>query len=262
MDFIKIGNLKISRLILGSNPFSGFSHQGPNRDMEMMRYYTCNRIKEVLREAEKIGINTIIGRADHHIMRVLMEYWDEGGNLQWIAQTCPELTIEKGIYNAIIGGAKGCFIHGGVMDFLFANNRLEEIPLAIEKIKKAGLIAGVAAHNPEVLLWAEKNLDVDFYMCSYYNPSLRDKDPEHKSNVTERFRKEDRDRMVEVIKILKKPAIHYKIMAAGRNNPEEAISFAAKHMRPQDAVCIGVFIKDKPYILQENLSLLQKYLAS
>jgi len=263
MDFVKIGRLKISRFILGSNPFSGFSHQNPNRDMEMKRYYTCARIKEILREAEKLGINTIIARADHHIIRVLMEYWDEGGGLQWIAQTCPELgTIERGILNAISGGAQGCYIHGGVMDFLFANNRLEDVPPAIEKIKKAGLTAGIAAHNPEVLRWAEENLDVDFYMCSYYIPTLRDKDPEHKSGVVEVFNKEDRDRMVAVIKTLGKPAIHYKVMAAGRNTPEEAISFVAKHLRPQDAVCIGVFTKDKPYMLQEDVALLQKYLAS
>jgi len=263
MGFVNIGALRVSRFILGGNPFSGFSHQNPEKDMEMKRYYTCARIKEVLREAEKLGLNTLVARADHHIIRVLLEYRDEGGKLQWIAQTCPELgTMERGINNAIYGGAQGCYIHGGFMDFLFANNRLDEVPLAIEKIKKAGLPAGIAAHNPKVLEWAEKNLNVDFYMCSYYIPTVRDKDPEHKSGMVEIFSDEDRERMVSVIKNLKRPAIHYKVMAAGRKDPEEAIAFVSKHLRPQDAVCIGIYPKDKPYMLQENLSLLQKYLAS
>ena len=60
-------------------------------DRRMLHYYTSARIKQTFREAEALGINTVIARADHHIMRLLMEYWDEEGSLQWIAQTCPEL---------------------------------------------------------------------------------------------------------------------------------------------------------------------------
>ncbi len=32
MDHAKIGDVTVSRLLLGSNPFSGFSHQGRERD--------------------------------------------------------------------------------------------------------------------------------------------------------------------------------------------------------------------------------------
>jgi len=91
MQQVHIGGLSVSRLIIGGNPFSGFSHQGSARDEEMKHYYTTERIKATLHEAERVGINTHIGRADHHVMRFLLEYWDEGGTLQWIAQTCPEL---------------------------------------------------------------------------------------------------------------------------------------------------------------------------
>ena len=89
MKYVKIGSLSVSRFILGSNPFSGFSHQGEARDREMMKFYTSTRIKETLRLAESLGINSVIGRADKHMIRVLMEYWDEGGKIQWLAQTCP-----------------------------------------------------------------------------------------------------------------------------------------------------------------------------
>ena len=44
----------VSRLIIGGNPFSGFSHQGPGRDDEMLDYYTIDSIKETLRRAEAI----------------------------------------------------------------------------------------------------------------------------------------------------------------------------------------------------------------
>jgi hypothetical protein len=255
---IQIGQLSVSKLIIGGNPFSGFSHQSSERDLEMKRYYTTDRIKQTLRQAEQLGINTHIGRADHHIMRVLLEYWDEGGRIQWIAQTCPELgSIEAGITNAIEGEAKACFIHGGYMDFLFAQNKLDEAIDGVARVKATGMPVGIAGHNPEVFEWAEQHLDVDFYMCSYYNPTPRDEQPEHVSGSTEWFRPEDCDRMARLIQTLGKPVIHYKVLAAGRNTPKEAFAFVARHLRPQDAVCVGVHTRDNPEMLEEDLLLLE-----
>ena len=87
---ITLGSLPISRLILGGNPFSGFSHQTPAKDREMVAYFTTTRIKETLRQAESLGINTLLARTDRHIMRTLQEYWNEGGRIQWIAQTADQ----------------------------------------------------------------------------------------------------------------------------------------------------------------------------
>lgn len=44
MQTVQLGNVTVSRLILGGNPFSGFSHQNPDRDREMLRYYTTDQI--------------------------------------------------------------------------------------------------------------------------------------------------------------------------------------------------------------------------
>lgn len=263
LDIVQFGNLTLSRLILGSNPFSGFSHQGVERDRAMRHYFTTDQIKATFRQAEAFGITTLCARSDHHVMRLLLEYWDEGGTLQWLAQTCPELgTIQRGIQNAINGGAKACYIHGGVMDNLLANNKLDELPECIDTIRNAGLIAGVAGHNPRVFEWAEEHLDVDFYMCCYYNPTSRDTVAEHVHGAAEWFLDEDRQRMVKVIGPLSKPAIHYKVMAAGRNQPEEAFAFAARHLRKNDAVCVGVFPKDNPEMLAEDARILEEQVAA
>ena len=120
--------------MIGGNPFSGFSHQGADRDSEMARYYTVNCIKKTLKQAEELGINTFLGRADRHIIRMLIEYHSEGGTIQWFAQTCPEISsISRSVEEAVNGGAKACYIHGGMMDFLLANNQLEKINAAVEK---------------------------------------------------------------------------------------------------------------------------------
>lgn len=257
---MRLGELDVSRLIIGSNPFSGFSHQGTDRDVEMKHYFTTARIKQTLHQAEEVGISAIIARADHHIMRLLMEYWDEGGSLTWIAQTCPELgPIERGIDNGISGGASAIFIHGGVCDHLLAQGRTHEIPPALQRIRDAGLPAGMAGHNPEVFRWAEENIDADFYMCSYYNSAHRDERAEHISGMPEWFHDEDRDRMVDCIAQLSKPAIHYKVLAAGRKHPSHVFPFVARHLRPTDAVCVGFFPKDNPAMARETAALFQTH---
>jgi len=259
MDTISIGDLKLSRFILGSNPFSGFSHQLPEMDLEMKRYFTTARIKETLREAESLGINTLIGRTDHHIMRLLLEYWDEGGKIQWFAQTCPEVgSSEVCVERASGCGAGACHIHGGVMDFLYAQKKQREIPMIIELIRQKGMKAGIAGHNPQVFLWAEENVDVDYYLCSYYNSAHRDERAEHVSGMKEWFLEQDRKIMTDLIRNLSRPVIHYKIMAAGRNDPKAAFSFAARSMRPGDAVCVGVFPKTNPAMLREDVKLLEE----
>ena len=260
---VSIGPLQISRLILGGNPFSGFSHQSPAEDEAMRHYYTATRIKAELARAERLGITTHIGRADHHIMRLLLEYWDEGGDIQWMAQTCPELgPTMRGVENARRGGAQACYVHGGRMDWLLANDETDEAVEAVAAIRSAGLPAGIAGHNPVVFDWAEANLDCDFYMCCYYNPSDRSTVAQHDPNRTEWFTEEARQKMVARIATLRRPVIHYKIFAAGRNDPREAFAFAARHLRPQDAICIGVCSAAKPDMLDEDVRLFEEAMAA
>ncbi len=259
MEQVKLGGLSVSRFILGGNPFSGFSHQTAEVDQEQLHYYSCEQIKATYREAERLGVNAHVGRADHHIMRVLMEYWDEGGTIQWIAQTCPELgTVERGARNGLRGGAKAVFIHGGSMDFHELNGRLDEIPPVVSMIHDWGLPVGVAGHRPAVFEWAEEHLKCDFYMCSYYDPVPRDTGAENPGAKSgERFRAEDRDRMAATIKLLSKPVIHYKVMAAGRNDPKAAFDYVARTMRDGDAVCVGVHTKHRPNEIAEDIGLLE-----
>ncbi len=261
MLYAQIKNISVSRFILGSNPFSGFSHQSPETDHAMRHYFAAEKIKAVLREAESLGVNTIIARTDFHMLRLMMEYRDEGGTLQLFAQTCPEVgSHEVCIERAFNYGAKACHIHGGVMDNLFAQGRLDEIPPAIERIHEKGMLAGIAAHNHHVIEWAEEHLDVDYFLCCYYNPSPRDKRAEHVAGVTEYYLEEDRQAMTDLIPQLSRPVVHYKIMAAGRNDPQAAFAFAASKMRLNDVVCVGIYPKDNPGILAEDVRLLEESL--
>jgi len=259
MEFVKIADALVSRFIIGGNPFSGFSHVSPEMDLRMKRYYTTARIKQTLADAEALQINTLVARADAHILRVLLEYRDEGGHIQWIAQTCPELRDhEMSIRRAADNDATGCYLHGGYIDTIFAQGRMDELPPLIEKIRERGMAAGIAGHNPDVFRWAEEKLEVDFYMCSYYNPAARDRAGQARPGAEQRFHQQDRKLMTDTIRHLSPPVIHYKVLAAGRNDPREAFAYVAHSMRPGDAVAVGVYTEQAPDMLAQDVRLFQQ----
>ncbi|MHC5056569.1 MAG: hypothetical protein ACYTKD_17880 [Planctomycetota bacterium] len=262
MQSISLAGVGVSRLLLGSNPFSGFSHQGRERDAAMVRHYTAARIKETLFEAERLGITGLVARTDQHVIRLLMEYRDEGGRLKWFAQTCPGVgPTEMCVRRALGAGAVACHVHGGVMDHLVAKGKTDEAKRAVDLIREGGIPAGIAGHNVRVFERAERHLDVDYYMCCYYNPTRRDEDPSHPHGAEEKFRDEDRAAMTALIRALSKPVIHYKILAAGRNDPAEAFRYAARAMRPQDAACVGVFTGDDADMLAKDVALFGKAIS-
>ena len=176
-----------------------------------------------------------------------------------VAQTCPEVgTIERGIMNGIRGKAKACFVHGGLMDNLFAKGELDHLPDCMKMIRDHGMPAGIAGHNPQVHLWARDNLDIDFHMCSYYNPTSRVNRPDYVPGQTEKYDHADRALMVETIPKLHKPVIHYKVMGAGRNDPREALGVVGSCSRANDAVCVGIYTKDRPDEIAQDIALVEE----
>ena len=263
MQTAKIGSVTVSRFIVGSNPFSGFSHQNAERSQQMTHWYTVARIKEVLFKAESLGITALTARTDHHVMRTLMEYRDEGGKLQWFAQTCPGAApTEQCISRAASLNAAACHIHGGVMDQLFEQGDMSGVQPDVDRIRKRGMVAGIAGHNVRVFEWAEKNLDCDYYMCCYYDPTARNQYGEHIAGAQEVFNEEHRSAMLKLIPTLRRPVIHYKILAAGRNDPKEAFATAVRAMRPNDACCVGIFTGDDPKMLDTDVALFEEALRA
>ena len=260
---VTLGGVSVSRFVLGGNPFGGYSHWTVDRDQEMLDWYTMERVKETYRLAEQAGVTAHLGRADNFILRALREHWNEGGGLTWIAQTCPGVgSLMHGVHNAIEGRAKCCFLHGGEMDHRVAHGETAEIFDAIQAIRDAGMAAGVAGHNVKTIQWAVDRLTLDFFMTCYYNPSDRTRHALRDYQDEEQYLAEDRDAMCALIQQLPAPAIHYKVLAAARNDPKAAFEYVAEMYRPGDVVCAGVFTKVNPNMIQEDVDLLEAALRA
>lgn len=254
---VSLGGLEVTRFILGGNPFAGFSHQTRERDAEMRAWYTDERIVETLFAAQSLGVTATISRGDAHMARCLKGYWEQGGTMVWIAQTASEAPTQLDAARSCVdSGASACFVHGGIVDNYLARGREDDLARAVDLIRELGLPVGVAGHEVSSFQWAERHLDVDFYMACYYNPSSRRESPHHVHGADERFRPEDREERAALIQTLSHPAIHYKVMAAGRLPAAEALAYAARQMRPGDAVCVGVYTGDGAGIIEEDVRLL------
>jgi hypothetical protein len=236
-------------------------------DNEMMDYFTTANIKKTLADCEENGINAMQLRADRHITRIIREFRLEGGNLQWIAQTCPELGDFAGSVKRMPDYAPiGIYHHGTITDNLYKEGKIDEIKSRLAVIRETGALVGLGTHMPEVIEYCDgHNLDVDFYMACVYNLS---KVQRQSSSITgianqdEPFDEEDREIMYRTIRQTPKTCLAFKIMGATRRSqtPEDvegAFAEAFANIKDIDAVVVGMFPKYSNQA-EENARIVQK----
>ena len=254
---MKIGDLEITRLIVGSNPFTGKSHLDAATDADMRGYFSEEQAFAMLRRCEEAGINAVQSRGSQPVMGLISRYRAAGGKLHWMAQTGKNLeTFDEELDEMMKHDPAAVCIHGELADDLYLTGRLDRIAGLLDKIRAKNVPCGVCAHFPEVLAYvAEQGLRPDYYMASLYN--LTQPDRSHDVNPTgERFEESDIPKMYEVIRRLDAPTFALKILGAGRRCGDQAqvrgaFMEAFASMKPGDGVLVGMFDK---YIEQPALN--------
>ena len=152
----QIGKHKISRLVVGGNPFSFFAHSEPliypNRLFK--HYFTHEKTVETLSICVRNGINTFLGRIDDNVLGFLNLYEKRTGErIQWIAQTsekpdrgASKKDIEDNIKLAADNGAIGCYVQGASADYFVAEGNLRDLEDHISLMKSLGMLGGMGAH--------------------------------------------------------------------------------------------------------------------
>lgn len=253
----KLGDVEVTRLVVGGNPVSGFSHGA--RDKEMRDYFTTENTKELLRRCEAAGINTCFLRADKHVMRLLYEYWNDGGKIQWVAQSAPEMDVIRDVDQAKGFGASAMYIHGGLIDQCFEKDDLDDAKRQLDRIHEVGLPAGCASHNPQnVLKILDLGWDADFFMICLYN--LEGYRGKLSVSQDEKFIDADRAKALAIFNQIEQPCFAYKILAAGRRNPREAFAEVCSQIKPIDGINVGIYPPDSPTIVEDNVALAEELL--
>jgi hypothetical protein len=252
----KIGNLTISRLIIGGNLIGGWAHA---RDLmyvsELFKNYnTKEKIFETLTLAEQYGVNTIM--IDVQQIDIIDKYKkDNAGKIQTITSVKPqEDNPFADIDKAADKGATTIYLHGAACDQLVKRGRVDVIDKALGQIRKKGLLAGVGGHSFYVLQQCrETKTQPDYWVKTFHHDkywSAHPKDKREPFSVDGKMsddHNEYHDNMfclepqetIDFFKAEEKPWIAFKTMAAGAIQPTDGFKYAFEN--GADFIAAGMF---------------------
>jgi hypothetical protein len=264
MPTAKLGRHEVSRLIIGSNPFYGYSHASRLLDQHMREWGTPENVCAALAEAERQGVTTFQTNGDARAIADIARHREGGGKLQVIAliKANPEDAVKSMAPVAVSH-------HGENTDALFRRQKLDEVREFIKRARQTGVLVGVSTHKPEVIEYIEdRGWDVDFYMGCVYN---RTRTPDEIRALLgqlplpagELYLEKDPARMFGVMRQTQKTCLAFKILAAGRlaGSPESldgAFQTAFASIKPRDCVIVGAYPRFKNEIA-ENAARARKF---
>ena len=266
---------EITRLILGDNPFNGYTYIADDLPAdELLDYHTEENMIESFMEAERCGINTMVPMADPFVMRTIRHYQQRGGKMNLIFQ--PYMAVDLGMNIGMMKKADpiGIYHQGTTTDNLFEAGQVDQIKENLKKIRESGVLVGLGTHRPDVIeLAEEEGWDVDFYMACLQNARLSRKGVpgSYITGPTKQdllFFPEDRAIMLDLISRVSKPCIAFKIFAGGQvfhGKPESETPNIIKEvyrevfskLKPCDVAAIGVYQGRKNQI-KENVRLFEE----
>lgn len=252
----KLGNLNVTRMIMGCNLIGGWSHA---RDLiyanSLFKAYNNERkIIETFYLAEQAGINTTFMVTQFY--QALNKYKNiYDGKIQSICQTMlPDKDFFADINMAIDSGATALYIQGNEGDRYVVDGKIDMLAKAIEYIKKQGFQAGLGAHSLETIKACEKEgIPADFYVKTFHHDKYWSAHPEENREEYSVIRSSSSDhnkfhdnmwdlfpsRTIEFMKEVNKPWIAFKVLAAGAIQPKDGFRFAFEN--GADFIAVGMF---------------------
>ena len=249
---IKLGPHAVTRLIIGGNPVYGYSHFNKILSAQMTAWHTPERVQELLKRCEGVGINTWQNSYAERTLEDVQRYRDSGGKMHWLCLGKPDWDRNP---DRIDDAAKrkpiGIAPHGALGERLHRDNKLSVLTDLLKRIRDQGVLVGLSAHNPALIeLALEKNWDVDYFMCClYYLTRPREEYQQilgKELPLGEIYLPSDPLRMLKAVRSANKPCLVYKVLAAGRRigTPAEVracFATALAGIKPTDAVIVGMF---------------------
>ena len=254
----EIEGVSVSRMIIGTNWFFGWSHTSAAKDALIRNQMTVSKIADVIETFMNAGIDTLIGLIEYPGMKEAITEAEQRTGRKVIVISTPGFNTgdseqargeaERVIENNAKMGATFCLPHTSTTDPLVDSRirKIRDMDVYCGMIRKHGMLPGLSTHLPEAIVFAdESGLDVATYISIY--------------NAAGFLMPIEVDWVHRLIWNAKHPVITIKPMAAGRLLPLVGMAFTWSTIRPCDMVAVGTMSSDEAKELVEiSLSILER----
>jgi hypothetical protein len=238
----EVSGISMPRMLIGTNWFLGYSHTSPAADSLIKK---TNRdiepIAKILEVYLNSGVNAIMGLFEgRDFLKAAVETAEDRTGKGMIIIDTPIINVdnnesarreaEKMIKNSKKAGATFCLIHHSSVEQLVNKNKqiIDRLPDYTQMIRDNGMIPGLSAHMPELVVYSDlNNYDVETYIQIF--------------NCAGFLMQVEVEYIHKVIWNAKKPVMTIKPMAAGRVSPFVGLTFSWHAIRPCDMVTVGCF---------------------
>jgi hypothetical protein len=238
-----VGGVSVSRMIVGTNWFLGWSHTSLAKDKFIREYQTRESIAQVIGAFLEYGIDTVMGPTSQLLIDAVRLAEDRSGRKIILVLTpgfslAPNCTKEESPETAFDfcrkHGATFCMPHQCVTDALIdrREGKIRDLDRYTAMIRERGMIPGLSTHMPEAVVYADKQgADVETYIQLYNSAGF--------------LMQVEVDWVMKVIQEAKKPVMTIKPLAAGRILPPVGLAFVWATLRDCDMVAIGTTTPDE-----------------
>ncbi|MFW5991805.1 MAG: hypothetical protein ACOCQN_01275 [Halanaerobiaceae bacterium] len=236
----QVADLSLSRMIIGTNWFCGYSHTSPAKDNYIKEHtHKPDKIADILEVFLKYGVDTIMGilEEDDVMLQAIKEAEQKAGR-KIIKITTPILNVsdsdqargeaEAQLDKCAEKGCEFCLPHHSCVEQLIdkGNRKIHRIEDYLKMIRDRDMIPGFSAHMPEVIVYADENdYDIETYIQLY--------------NAAGFLMQLEVEWVNKIIQNAKNPVMTIKPMAAGRLTPFVGLSFVWNTIRERDMVTVG-----------------------
>lgn len=237
-----VGGLSVSRMIIGSNWFLGWSHQGSSQDQLIHDVLPdAHAVAAIIEVFLKAGVDTCMAPFNHSTASRLLKGIEEAEQrtgIHCIKVDTPTINVANTsegyaeaaaiIENSAKLGCEICMPHHSVVEVLLDREmkKIRRLGDYTKLIREHGMIPGLSAHMPEVVMYADSNTeDVETYIQIYNSLGFL-------MQIEVEF-------IQKLIHHAKKPVMTIKPMAAGRLTPLVGLNFVWNTLRECDMVTVG-----------------------
>jgi hypothetical protein len=258
-----VGGVSLSRMIIGTNWFLGWSHTTRAKD-EFIKEYNADRkkIADIMEVYLRAGVDTIMGMAQIPALHYGIADAQERTGVKVNIISTPGFPIgpdtpAKGfdldavkslLDKEVEAGATFCMPHQMTTDAMVdrCTRSIRQMDQLCALIRERGLIPGLSTHMPESIIYAdETDLDVETYISMYNSMGF--------------LMQVEVDWVHRIIQNARKPVMTIKPMAAGQLRPLQGLTFVWNTIRPQDMVTVGTMTpKEAAEVIEISMSILDR----